>query len=356
MLDITPHVELSSLCSRSTIRPLDSEPDLHPAYIQSPPRTLISRLMSTRHENKALWTLLGRVVYIKKVSICLKCTTCYSDAKEGPSGFYCFKCGAKALLRPRWSATVAFDDGAGECLLYAEGAVVLDLLAQPYSEAAQGLADVCEAVETGAQRYGKVGFDAYLSHWSKVDQEKGRAEGSNGGNQPWEDYFWDEELQDDAGVGASSSSYARGGYGGNGSRDPHNPTQEELMLEEYLERWSTSTPLMELQVKVIIEKGPTAAAGAGAPLIPTAKPPQSSLASAVATAALTSACPFIARNIKMQEDNTHRPYSVSFTQIPTLSTKRLAVEAVAARILSTEDTRLEAYKQLQALSLSTVGK
>jgi hypothetical protein len=74
------------------------------------------------------------------------------------------------------------------------------------------------------------------------------------------------------------------------------------------------------------------------------------LASAVATAALTSVCPFIARNIKMQEDNAHRPYSVSFTHIPTLSTKRLAVEAVAVKILSGQDTRLEAYKQLRALA------
>ena len=52
----------------------------------------------------------------------------------------------------------------------------------------------------------------------------------------------------------------------------------------------------------------------------------------------------------MQEDNTHRPYSVAFTCIPTLSTKRLAVEAVAVKVLGREDIRLEAYKQLRALA------
>ena len=59
---------------------------------------------------------------------------------------------------------------------------------------------------------------------------------------------------------------------------------------------------------------------------------------------------FVVRNVKVQEDNAARLYSVSFTTIQTISSKRLAVEAVAAKILRGDAKRLEVYKQLKCIA------
>lgn len=72
-------------------------------YIAPAPRSLISRLMGTRTDNRALWTLRGKTVFVKKVTVRLKCTLCYSDVKDGTPGFLCWNCGARSTLQPFWN-------------------------------------------------------------------------------------------------------------------------------------------------------------------------------------------------------------------------------------------------------------
>jgi hypothetical protein len=75
-------------------------------YITPAPRSLISRLMSTRKDNKALWTIRGKTVFVKKVTVRLKCTSCYSDVKDGTTGFLCWNCGARSTLQPFWNVRI----------------------------------------------------------------------------------------------------------------------------------------------------------------------------------------------------------------------------------------------------------
>ena len=377
--------QLSILCKQSSTRHLEEEPDLNPAYITIPPRSLISRLMETRRDNRALWTLLGRVVHVKKVTIALKCTKCISsNVTERAGSFYCSYCNTKALLRPHWSATVAFDDGTGECLVQVEGSRVLQLLAHPSSEMVHRLRDVREAAETGSQQYGKVCFDGWISQQRRVAKEQCNAKSSciPSIGQQLDNYYWDDELQDVASRNNASSSsstsskYSSAAYcvavmRGDNDRDRYDPPHpEELMLEEYIDSYNELTPVIELQVKVMVEKADTSMSlGKGNSNGPntehvnpevnvdqsgiTTKNPKNSnpLASAVAASNVLSSGPFKAINIKMQEDNADRPFMLAFTSVPTFATKqRLTVEAVAVKILSGESIRLEAYRQLHAIT------
>ena len=73
-------------------------------YINPSPRSTISRLMSTRKDNRAYWSIVGKVTFIKKVQIRLKCTECHSAAViDGLPGFVCWDCGSRVSIKPFWS-------------------------------------------------------------------------------------------------------------------------------------------------------------------------------------------------------------------------------------------------------------
>jgi hypothetical protein len=59
-----------------------------------------------------------------------------------------------------------------------------------------------------------------------------------------------------------------------------------------------------------------------------------------------------ARNIKIQENNDERPYSISFLSLPTLDAKRLSVEAVSVIYMGDREIREEAWEDLKALRLA----
>jgi hypothetical protein len=59
-----------------------------------------------------------------------------------------------------------------------------------------------------------------------------------------------------------------------------------------------------------------------------------------------------ARNIKIQENNDERPYSISFLSLPTLDAKRLSVEAVSVVYMGDREIREEAWEDLKALRLA----
>lgn len=60
-----------------------------------------------------------------------------------------------------------------------------------------------------------------------------------------------------------------------------------------------------------------------------------------------------ARNIKVQENNDERPYSISFLSLPTLDLKRLAVEAVSVTYMGDREIREEAWEDLKTLRLAS---
>jgi hypothetical protein len=346
---------MASICALSKRKPLVSEPDMHPAYISPPPRTLVTHLFATKMENAAYWTLRGRVVYVKKAGVQMQCTSCYSKSEGTLSGMQCRKCHTRVLLRPRWYAIVAFDDGSGECLVYAEGGPALDLLTGASAQAASRLQEVREVAEAAAQRDGKVSYDGFKALKRKISREHVDAAA-------WEDNHWDDDGPDMA-------------------RGIDEPSAEEELLESYVELYSASSPTFELQVKVIIERAsgeataghgngaglkssssakvgggaadsaPQADSGGSGPEGAPSEKAQPEEAKATPLLSLgASSNFFVVRNIKVQEDNAVRPYSVSHTTVQTISSKRLAVEAVAAKMLGGNAKRLEAYKQLQYLA------
>ena len=60
--------------------------------------------MSSRKDNRAYWTIVGKVTFIKKILIRLKCTECHGAAvKDGIPGFVCWDCGSRVSIQPYWS-------------------------------------------------------------------------------------------------------------------------------------------------------------------------------------------------------------------------------------------------------------
>ena len=56
-----------------------------------------------------------------------------------------------------------------------------------------------------------------------------------------------------------------------------------------------------------------------------------------------------ARNVKVQENNDERPYSISFLSVPTLNSRTVVLEAVSVALIEKDDIRFEAWKQLRKL-------
>ena len=57
-------------------------------------------------DNRALWTVVGKLMFVKKVCVRLKCSLCFSDVKDGPPGFLCWNCGCRSTLQPSWAVRV----------------------------------------------------------------------------------------------------------------------------------------------------------------------------------------------------------------------------------------------------------
>ena len=74
-------------------------------YILPSPSTIISRLARTKENNRAYWNIVGKITFVKKVQVLLKCMPCDSGVKDGQTGFLCWKCGSRSTLQPYWSVS-----------------------------------------------------------------------------------------------------------------------------------------------------------------------------------------------------------------------------------------------------------
>lgn len=227
-------------------------------------------------------------MFVKKVTVRLKCTSCYSDVKDGTIGFLCWNCGARSTLQPFWNvriiddvflilsmlllcthvgyvcslllspalqATVLFDDGTGECMVHAEGMSVLDLLRRPGTE----FSTICDLVEKGCRQYGAVRYDSYFSHWNRMDALNNTThddEAHGVDEMDMQNIYLPAPLPmqpgGSAGVGANrNSSKTDSVENFYKIFSPAHTVEKEL--ETYLNQKCPS-PLLKLQVKIIPEK------------------------------------------------------------------------------------------------------
>jgi hypothetical protein len=64
---------------------------------------------------------------------------------------------------------------------------------------------------------------------------------------------------------------------------------------------------------------------------------------------------FLVRNIKVQENNLAKPYSVSFLSVPTLVRKQIILEAMRVKVLNPMEVRSEAWRQLRFLQSTSLS-
>ena len=291
-------------------------------------------------------------------------------------------------------ATVLFDDGTGECLVHAEGVSAVSLLSRcggaPFSS------DLKERVEEGCLRYGAVRYDSYFSHWHRMDALNNTTQEDGGA------FFGDADADVPHSIlpptfvipaKRSSSSYLQIREADSTVTDnfynilgPAHKIEKEL--ETYFDT-KQSGQLFVLQVKVIPDKAEKKTEGSQS----NSKSRKSDseindnfnnmgdeyeeeveiISAAVAekerqTLALQNLLKnakrdgdvslsdpnLTARNIKVQENNDLRPYSVSFITLPTLTLAGLTLEAVTVKPMGSREVADEAWRGLQLLQ-SRVG-
>lgn len=287
-----------------------------------------------------------------------------------------------------------FDDGTGECLVHAEGISAVSLLSR--SGGAPFSSDLKDRVEEGCLRYGAVRYDSYFSHWHRMDalnnttQEDGAA------------FTWDTDVPHSSILPptfvippkSSSSSYLK-------IPETHSVVTDnfynilgpahkiEKELETYFDT-EQSGQLFILQVKIIPgkteakkteemqsdsknphsdKKGNNNSNNDGdefdgeVEIISAALAEkerqnlalQNLLKNAKRDVDVSSCDPNLtARNIKVQENNDLRPYSVSFLTLPTLCLSGLTLEAVSVTPMGSREVAHEAWRGLQLLQ-SRVG-
>ena len=298
--------------------------------------------------SRAIWTIQGSINHINKISVQLKCKVCNSKATELLMSYQCMKCSSKVNLRPVWQCNVSFNDGTGECNVYAEGDTVFNLLGQTNKKSSEHFRKMISVIETGVQLHGKIIYNSYFSSF-----QSGKIN----------------SVDDCEHIDYDNFDFLS------------KPKEEEVLLVNFVKNF-VSAPVIELRVKIMVDK----------PYKPKDKQPSSKLHSAHQTVEVienlnstsnrynnvvessSSSNIFYSketnnflkvdedylkndiiknvngiRNVKVQEDNTSRPYSVSYMNIPTLSMKRLTVEAMTAKVLKSSDLILEAWKQLDTI-------
>jgi len=163
--------------------------------LDTTPVTTIRLLQSMKEADRCLWTLRGQVVFVKRLKVSLRCRTCKVRASPLPNRcdcvFSCSRCHSQLSLFPLWEASIAFDDGTGECNLSVEDQAVFSFIRSRFDDP-RGvvLADVKVMVDEYVHRRGMLEYDSYE-----------RSDVSNSKSKPYQ-WLVDEEAERvDAGAG-----------------------------------------------------------------------------------------------------------------------------------------------------------
>lgn len=158
---------LQELCAGSRSRQSDPRSICTTSdVLDTTPVTTIRLLQSMKEADRCLWTLRGQVVFVKRLKVSLRCRTCKVRASPLPNRcdcvFSCSRCHSQLSLFPLWEASIAFDDGTGECNLSVEDQAVFSFIRSRFDDP-RGvvLADVKVMVDEYVHRRGMLEYDSY---------------------------------------------------------------------------------------------------------------------------------------------------------------------------------------------------
>jgi hypothetical protein len=132
-------------------------------FLRCPTRTSFRWLAQASAYQRALWTVQCQVVFIRKITVTLRCCKCYAFAKiyQIQCGYQCSKCLSSHTLRPLWEAQVALDDGTGESNAHIEGDCVFAFIRARFDKKGLVLQEVRTLVDQYVRQFGSLAFDAF---------------------------------------------------------------------------------------------------------------------------------------------------------------------------------------------------
>lgn len=132
-------------------------------FLHHPPHITLRQLSQQARHSRAMWAIQCQVVYVRKLSVTLRCVKCKTSAKTAPGGlrFQCSKCSSHFTLQPLWEAQLALDDGTAECTANVEGDGVLFLLRARFDDKGLVLQEVRAVVEQHVAIHGSIVYDAF---------------------------------------------------------------------------------------------------------------------------------------------------------------------------------------------------
>ncbi len=149
--------ELRAICSE--MRSLHSSPRhlCRQGMLCPPPAITVNQLMQRGGINYCLWTVTGRVTFVRKVLVSLRCASCHRAPERDCRR--CTRCDASASLRCLWESTVSLDDGSAECELHLEGDDAVAVLRSRFDPRGEDFAKIRVLVEQLVRRTGRFQFD-----------------------------------------------------------------------------------------------------------------------------------------------------------------------------------------------------
>lgn len=129
-----------------------------------PPITVTTFLHNPWMAIESLSSLMGSIVFIRKVEVIARCSLCNrqynSSRSESSSRLVCGGCRSSRVFVCQWLVVAALDDGSGECHCLFEEDLALQLLIQSSSLSALEFRKCKLTIESEARERGRVSFDS----------------------------------------------------------------------------------------------------------------------------------------------------------------------------------------------------
>jgi hypothetical protein len=134
-----------------------------------PPHICIGSLEKFRKYDYCCWAIIGRIEFIKCLSVTMRCSKCLNYSINVQNGYSlvsnrqynCEKCLQPLLLVPVWLGNICVDDGTGVCTVTCEGSVMTDILRIICGANNQILSDFIDEMEAQAWMKGSVRLDTF---------------------------------------------------------------------------------------------------------------------------------------------------------------------------------------------------